>query len=561
MQWYAMAAALVAAVLLAVGCPDRGKTGSVEGGVASRTLDVGGGGGGPCVAPPPGLVSWYPGEGNADDIKSGHNGTPHGGITFAAGLVGQAFNFDGRDDYVDLGSWFNLQTFTIAMWVKAGASQVAPADLIDNNHTGAQSWGLQYDNVRSRYHWGAATGGTEDVGGIDFPPGAWRYLAITRDPDAVARVYLDGVLLSSAAGAGPIFYDGSQFLRLSRWGGGGRHWHGQLDEIEIYNRALAASEIQAIFNAGAAGTCSCGALAITAGSASAMKTVGEAVAFSVTATGTGLSYQWKKNGADMPGATGASYSLASVRSSDAGDYTVAVTDACGSSVTSATATLVVGVGECVAPPPGLVSWYPGEGHADDIKGSHHGTLQRGVTFAAGVVGQAFSFDGIDHYVDLGTWFNLQSFTIAMWVKAGTSQVTHADIFDNNHTDFRSWSLQYGNVGSHYYFGAATGGRNIVGGSDFPPGAWRYLAISRDTDGVARIFLDGALVGAAAGAGPIFYDGSEFLRLSRWGGGGRHWNGQLDEVQIYNRALTASEIQAIFNAGAAGTCTVARRRAP
>ena len=53
---------------------------------------------------------------------------------------------------------------------------------------------------------------------------------------------------------------------------------------------------------------------------------------------------------------------------------------------------------CVQPPAGLVSWWPGEGNANDIVGSNHGTLQNGATFAAGMVGQAFSFDGIDDYV-------------------------------------------------------------------------------------------------------------------------------------------------------------------
>ena len=546
------AAALVT-VLLVPGCRDRGKTGPDEG-VASRALDVRGGGA--CVAPAPGLVSWYRGEGNANDLNGHHPGTLQGDVTFATGVVGQAFSFDGRDDYVDLGTWFNLQTFTIAMWVKGGASQVEHADIIDHHHTDARSWGLQYDNDDSLYRWGAATGGAEVVEGIDFPADAWRYLAITRDTAGVARVFLDGVLLGSAAGAGPIHYDGSEVLRLGRWGGGGHHWKGQLDEIEIYSRALDAAEIQAIFNAGAAGTCNCGGVAITAEPASATKTVGEAVAFSVTATGTGLSYQWKKDGIDIPGATGPSYSLAAVRSSDAGDYTVTVSNGCGSAVVSAPATLVVGAGECVVPPPGLVSWYAGEGNADDVTRRHRGTLQRGVTFAAGVVGQAFSFDGLDDYVDLGSWFNLQTFTIAMWVKAGGSQAAHADIIDNHHTDFRSWVVQYDNVGSRYHWGAAIGGDDAVAGIDFPPGAWRYLAISRDTAGVARVYIDGVLLDTAVAAGRIFYDGSESLRLSRWGGGGRHWNGQLDEVLIFNRALAASDVQAIFNAGAAGACASA-----
>ena len=48
-----------------------------------------------CVAAPSGMVSWWPGDGNADDIVDGSPGTLQGGATFAPGMVGQAFSFPG----------------------------------------------------------------------------------------------------------------------------------------------------------------------------------------------------------------------------------------------------------------------------------------------------------------------------------------------------------------------------------------------------------------------------------------------------------------------------------
>lgn len=61
------------------------------------------------------------------------------------------------------------------------------------------------------------------------------------------------------------------------------------------------------------------------------------VTFSVTASGTGISYQWQKNGTPIPGATSASYSLANILAADAGSYTVVVsgTSPCGSLTSSA----------------------------------------------------------------------------------------------------------------------------------------------------------------------------------------------------------------------------------
>ena len=67
---------------------------------------------------------------------------------------------------------------------------------------------------------------------------------------------------------------------------------------------------------------------------------GDSVTFSVTATGTGLKYQWKKGGSNISGATSSTYKISSAKSSDAGSYTVTVSNSAGS-VTSSAATLTV----------------------------------------------------------------------------------------------------------------------------------------------------------------------------------------------------------------------------
>ncbi len=94
------------------------------------------------------------------------------------------------------------------------------------------------------------------------------------------------------------------------------------------------------------------ATAITTHPASQVKTVGESVTFSVTAAGNGLTYQWRKNGVNLSGATASSYTIASVAPGDAGQYDVAVAGACGA-VTSNAATLTVNCQTVTVNPPAL----------------------------------------------------------------------------------------------------------------------------------------------------------------------------------------------------------------
>ena len=86
---------------------------------------------------------------------------------------------------------------------------------------------------------------------------------------------------------------------------------------------------------------SCTNPSITSQPQSLTRNVGQSATFTVTATGTSLTYQWKKNGGNISGATSTSYTISSVVTGDAGNYTVVVSGACGSPVTSSTAVLTV----------------------------------------------------------------------------------------------------------------------------------------------------------------------------------------------------------------------------
>jgi hypothetical protein len=71
---------------------------------------------------------------------------------------------------------------------------------------------------------------------------------------------------------------------------------------------------------------------------------------------------------------------------------------------------------CAQLPDGLVSWWSGDGHAEDIAGALHGVLQNGAGFGTGKVLQAFTFDGDDDRVllsDSGNTLAVPSLTYEM----------------------------------------------------------------------------------------------------------------------------------------------------
>jgi len=154
---------------------------------------------------------------------------------------------------------------------------------------------------------------------------------------------------------------------------------------------------------------------------------------------------------------------------------------------------------------------------------------------------ALDFDGVNDEVNTGDWFRYQVFTIQLWVKPGSTQNPYAAIIDNEHDSFVSWVIQQnGGQTNKYYFG---GGVLLY----FPLQAdvWQQVSLVR-SETSAQVYVDGKLVDSAPLiTKTISYHSSHTLRLGQWSGGERAWNGQMDEVRLWNRALSKNEIKDNF----------------
>lgn len=246
-------------------------------------------------------------------------------------------------------------------------------------------------------------------------------------------------------------------------------------------------------------------------------------------------------------------------------YTVTVstgvTDLSGNALVGEFTSAFTTVAVPVTPPSGLVGWWPGEGNTNDIVGLDNGTWVGSPAFAAGQAGQAFSFNGVDSFVDVAPGYNAGTgdLTAELWYKANVSGTTQVLLVKGLTGGISGYELFLHPDGLRWYL-QETGGTAIDTVTTEPaPNVWHHIAgvLDRSTD-IAILYVDGVAVATQpASIGNIDTAlNLGFGALTRQPGGTpvQFFNGLIDEVSIYNRALDATEIRSIFDAGSAGKIT-------
>jgi RHS repeat-associated protein len=209
--------------------------------------------------------------------------------------------------------------------------------------------------------------------------------------------------------------------------------------------------------------------------------------------------------------------------------------------------------------PGAISWWQGEGNAADTQGNNPGTLVGGVSFAPGVFGQAFNFNGSD-YVNAGTSSSLAPATITvsfwMFARSVNGNFTHpAARWGHSTTSPNSWIFDLApNLSMNFTVQNTAGTQANAGSSALVSlNAWHFIAGTYDGSTV-KVYVDGQLSGQASLTGPLnnnvsttsigakFADGASFFAL----------NGLVDDLQVSSQVLTAGQLAAIFTAAHAQT---------
>jgi alpha-tubulin suppressor-like RCC1 family protein len=208
---------------------------------------------------------------------------------------------------------------------------------------------------------------------------------------------------------------------------------------------------------------------------------------------------------------------------------------------------------CVPAPANLVSSWRADYSGADAVSTNNGTVTSNATYAVGVVGAAFVFDGISAGVSLGNrpGLQLQNFTIECWVKRADPTLATAN--GESGGSFFGW-----NIGG-YGFGVYNDGRlnltkiayTVVNTTPILVDTnYHHVAVTKSGSTVV-FYLDG--VAYPVGAYDPGFTFSDVAAIGARGDLTHSFLGRIDEISIYGRALSAAELQSIYNAGSAGKC--------
>jgi hypothetical protein len=224
-----------------------------------------------CLPAPTGLVSWWPLDSSTVDIQDGNSASGSSGASFVAGKVDGGLRL-ASSGYVDIAHSASLanQRFTIAAWVRAdgagpnndafGSVIVAKQKSMPAGNTDVPIW-LTWSAATNQFGFGFGNVFTQRiVSAQTFPPGQYHHVAGTYD-GAVFQLYVDGALQGQFNLVKTIEFDAAIPWTIGsnappfRAGSFPRTWNGIIDEVEIYNQALSADEIQDAFAARSRGHC------------------------------------------------------------------------------------------------------------------------------------------------------------------------------------------------------------------------------------------------------------------------------------------------------------------
>jgi hypothetical protein len=214
---------------------------------------------------------------------------------------------------------------------------------------------------------------------------------------------------------------------------------------------------------------------------------------------------------------------------------------------------------------GMVAWWPAENSADDVIGNHNGTTPYGIAYAPGKSGQAFDFEASNSRVfvpDSPDFVPTNGFTFEGWFYARQTLDSYIGMRGDDRGGFDAWVVRRLSDGQLSFEMDGLPSESVVIETPVQNNQWCHFAATFDSaTSEMKLYINGALAANAdipfqpigaydPGWDPGIGIGNQSGTINR-----TSFDGLIDDVALYSRALSPLEIQAIYNAGAGGKASL------
>ena len=492
-------------------------------------------------------------EGGTRDILGGNNPLTYGTPKIVPGRNGTAISLDGSDDHLALpGKLGDSTDFSFAGWVKwnGGGDWQRIFDLGSGQANNMFLCPKTGSNLRFSIKYNNGT--EQQLNAPALAPGVWTHVAVTISGDT-GKLFVNG---SPVATNNAMTFNPSQLATGTNYIGRSQYpdplFNGLLDDLRFSSTALADQQVADL----AASTPPQFVASPTVGAATVDLPFTGKLASQLLSSPDSVSFA-KINGPSWITVSADGSLFGVPRLGDAGPNALLVqATAPGGAITTASLTIPVAVPESVAR-------YAFNGNTVAATGTANGIPVGGATFAAGVKAQAIDLDGTDDHVTLPTGVaSGDEITVATWVQWDGSS-NWQRIFDfGNGTDSYLFLTPKSDANTLRFSIKNGAASQSVETTALTVGTWTHVAVTLG-GGTAKIYVNGSL--AATNVSPTVIKPSGILPATNYLGRSQYaadpyFNGRLDELHIFGRVLSATEI-GVLRTGTAPTIPVSPRTMP
>jgi hypothetical protein len=505
-----------------------------------------------------GLTAYYPFNGSADDESGNGNNAVVSGAALTTDRFGNsaaAYAFDGVNDFVELSPDVpTTENQTISLWVKVPSTEMDSALLTLSK---SEQYWLYVSSDNKLLVSLDGSGGTVDFKSTsDINNNTWNHVAITREGDS-HKLYINSELEISYTFTPDIMdrlnglfakYSGSSWEKFTA---------GSADDVRIYNRPLSVEEIEILYDGYVPHVTAFTAVpgdgqvdlnwtAPTYANFAGVRIVRKTGDYPSSESDGVVVYENSGTTYTDTGVTNdTTYYYSIFVYSDASEYSTGINQ-------SATPN------PYVVPTTGLVAEYLFDGDASDTGGNNiHGTVAGPIltTDRFGTADQAFYFDGADDYISMPVNSNFNfgtgNFSYNFWIRTtDNAYLIDARDSSNERGFIANINMDINGTELRSILGNGSGAATTaVSTTQYADGIWHCIGVVREGNRLYH-YIDGVLIAENSASDPVIDIGvsnTTYIgrRMASTPAGG-FFTGVFDDLRIYNRALTQSELQSIYH---------------